>query len=264
MICGAYEQPIRCVNFYGIETEKEIPVCSWTNPPAYYLSHLIKEWNLTTVRIPFSQQYISKHNFTALDSLINTTTHLNLTSILDWHRNENTHQSAFPPASWYHDWTIVLDRYNSNSLVMGVGLYNEFQTDDILHISQLQTELRAKLRDRYPRRFHYFVGCHTWGTNCTGLNVTVDNDTTIEIHRYPFNQGNYSEVFPIKPFIGETGWRDMKWGKEFLMFLSTNHYWDVCFWTISQSSDTGGVWEDDCMTINLERLSMMKSFWGIA
>ena len=77
---------IRCVNFYGIETERKAPVCDWQNPPKWYLQQLKDGYGLNTLRLPYSREYAMGNDFRKMDELINTCRELDIRVILDYHR----------------------------------------------------------------------------------------------------------------------------------------------------------------------------------
>ena len=51
--------PVKCMNFYGLETPYKNFVCLWKNKPEFFLRRLQQDMNINTVRLPFSYEYIT-------------------------------------------------------------------------------------------------------------------------------------------------------------------------------------------------------------
>lgn len=280
----AANDPIRCINYYGIETEREAPVCSWKHEPSWYLSSLKEMLKLNTIRVPFSYQYIKNGKFTELDSIVETASSLNLSIILDWHRNTNSNQSASPETDltvteWIDSWTHILRRYSEKEFVIGLGAYNELQTGDPDYAVSLQTQLVSKIEEVFPGRFQYFLGCPSWGSNCSGVSfshMSTWNRTFVDIHTYPFSknstEASWNKTIPSSIesnhwFVGESGWfakyETEKWAKQFLGYLKNRNITNLCFWTIALSQDTGGIWKDDCETLEYSKIYLLQEYWDI-
>lgn len=263
----------RCVNFYGLETERRDLVCSWVNPPRFYLTELKNELNVTRIRVPVSYEYVIANNLTNLDELFHVCMDLNISIILDMHRIWDTHQSAIPEDGIQRDeflrvWEALLDRYNSFDVLIGVGFFNEIQHDDPIYTQALYDQMIPYIDSRYGHgRFDYYLGCHTWASNCTGLKLDGDN-TFFEIHAYPFSHVlEWDEMIPVnisgnRIFVGEVGFKstEVNWAVQFFGFLHRRDIDNVCFWTISNSGDTGGLWEDDCVTKSTIKWELIKYF----
>jgi aryl-phospho-beta-D-glucosidase BglC (GH1 family) len=266
---------MRCINIYGLETENETPVCSWVKPVGYYIDTLKKEVDLDTVRIPFSYDLVSCGSMAKLDTLVNECTTRGMNVILDFHRVRNSHQSPAPDAEipldlFIEAWRNVLLRYAGNPKVVGVGVFNEFQSDDVARLSRLHTTIVNQLEIEFPGRFHYYLGGTSWGASIAGLdtrNLTTGN-WSYEIHTYGFsNMGEQewlqkSGVLSKKNiFVGEWGFtkQQYEYGRRSADLFRKSNITDVCFWTIAHSWDTGGLWEDDCVTMDTTKLGIFKS-----
>lgn len=259
---------LECVNFYGLETEKQDFVCGWENRPRYYLQKLKSELGIKSVRVPFSYEYALFGNFTSLDELFEDAKILNLKIILDFHRVWNDHQSSIPEDGISRDeylriWELVLDRYSDNPLLTGIGLFNEVQHGDYAYLNNLYGQMIIYINYRYgPKRFYYYLGCGQWGSNCTGIVLPVRN-SAYEIHVYPFSK-KFQDLIPetSRVFVGEFGFKesDNEWGNNFLSYLKERDINNACFWTIAHSVDTDGLWKDDCKTIYESKWEILKRF----
>lgn len=267
---------MKCVNFYGLETESRALVCSWVKPPLYYLDILKQQVGVDTVRLPFSYQLVScDQDIQALDKAVQDITSANYSIILDFHRVYNTHQSPSPSAEitltqFIDAWRFVLARYTGNSKVVGVSLFNEYQGNDAITLSQLQTTAVNQLETEFPNRFHYYLGGTSWGGSINGM-VYPDLITprwSHEIHTYGFS--NLSEadwlvksgaVSNHSVFVGEWGFTigQMDYGKRMATLFRQKQIDDICFWTIAHSWDTGGLWKDDCLTLEQDKINIFKS-----
>lgn len=275
-------EQIRCINFYGIETEKAAPVCSWVHPPFWYLQRLKDRLNINTVRIPFSYQYISSHDLSELDELVDDAESLNITVILDWHRNYHTNQSPTPETGisldvWHLGWVRLLSRFQDRPIVQGVALFNEMQVADSAYTNRIQTDLINHLETQFPGRFTYIMGCPKWGGDCTDVDISEISaaHVLVDVHKY-FFQGNSTptnwdttipkRIPPQQWFIGETGWKqnipqERDWGNSFVHYLQSRGIDNLCFWTIAHSGDTGGLWQDDCLTYEWEKSAQLGQVW---
>lgn len=267
---------MRCINFYGLETEGKRPVCSWSHPPTYYLSSLKTSVGLDTVRLPFSYELISCQNdIQNLDQMVNEISALNLTIILDFHRVYNSHQSAAPNAElpievFVDAWRYVLQRYAGNPNVQGVSLFNEFQSDDVMTLSRLTTISVNQLEADFPGRFHYYLGGTSWGTAIAGLdfrNLSTPN-WSYEVHAYGFlklTDDQWRQKLGPKTnksiFVGEWGFNsdELEYGRHAVKLFQEEGIKDVCFWTIAHSRDTGGLWKDDCQTQDDAKIAIFRS-----
>ena len=281
MMVSAMPDEIKCINFYGIETERASPVCSWSHPPDWYLSKLKQRIGINTVRIPFSYEYIAARDYSELDQLITAAENLNMTIILDWHRNTRTHQSASPETditldTWINAWIRLLRRYEDHPLIKGVGLFNEIQLTDPLYSNRVQFELLNALEEEFHDRFYYFVGCPRWGIDCSKVDFddfAAWNRTFVDIHTYPFNthpdewDANMPHRIPPQQwFVGEFGWKQedpthVQWANQFISYLKQRGIRNACFWTIANSGDTGGLWKDDCNTFEWDKSKSFMQLW---
>lgn len=268
--------PIRCVNFYGIETERKAPVCDWIREPKYYLEYLKQHVGLNTVRIPYSREYVLQGNFQKLDTIIKQSNELNIRVILDYHRNFASHQGAVPTegfslGSFIDTHLMVLQRYKQQ--VYGVGIYNEIQVQDAHYVNAINHAAANAIESQFPNMFNYFLGCKTWGHDCRNITLPVglEDRSYIDVHQYAFtdNTTTREKMVPgpdyTKYFVGEIGatQKDMPWLETYMHFLKTKNISNMCFWTIAHSQDTGGLWKPDCLTPEENKIQLLNEFWNI-
>ena len=279
MILSA-EPQIRCVNFYGLETERMNFVCDWVNHPHYFVDKLIEDIDLTTFRVPFSHDFLKEGNLTILDEFVFMCDKHNLSIILDWHRTHKTHQGYGPLqevslSEFISTWLWLLHRYNESRSVQGVGIFNEYQGSATAAVLEYSVPLIQEIEAMFPRRFYYFVGCPGWGGDCSSMGVLLTLDewerTFVEVHKYIFSGTDWDQSIPVEIpathwFVGETGWKQdqQAWGDRFFDYLKKRNITNVCFWTIAHSGDTEGLWNDDCHNIYPKKLDTLRRFWNIS
>lgn len=267
---------IQCVNFYGLETERKAPVCDWQHEPKWYLQKLKDGYGLNTVRLPYSREYATGNDFHKMDSIINACHELNINIILDYHRTYATHQGRIPTegisVGAFLDTHIgLLNRYRDK--IWGVSVFNEIQTNDTNYNNQINHMVVNAIESQFPHSYKYFLGCHDWGHDCRGVTIPsgFENRSFIDIHQYAFtdNQTTRSMTFPDSIpaqnyFVGEIGARPehMPWLRSYLDYLTLRNISNLCFWTIAHSTDTGGLWKDDCETMEHEKVDIIAAFFN--
>lgn len=274
------KQPIKCMNFYGLETQRMGLVCDWKHPYTYYLDHLVDDININTIRVPFSYELVKYNSLETMDNFLEECNRRNLRVILDWHRNWNTHQGPIPEegitrAEFISTWIWLLERYPKT---YGVGIFNEVQIEDFEYTNQLHEEVITKIEAHFPNKFVYFAGCPRWGGDCSLMSLEhlpVWNRTYIEVHKYIFSGTSDikdwdasipKRIHPDHWFVGEIGWKhhiqkEREWAERFLTYLNSRGISNVCLWTIAHSGDTDGWWKDDCTTLQNDKTSLIVSFW---
>lgn len=97
----------------------------------------------------------------------------------------------------------------------------------------------------------------------------------IEVHKYVFSEPNTEHGWNISMpdgippehwFVGEMGWiqsnpQQLEWANRFIDYLRKRHIKNVCFWTIALSSDTEGIWRDDCQTFDYDKSGVLQRIW---
>jgi hypothetical protein len=268
--------PIRCVNFYGIETERKCPVCDWQHDPRWYLQKLKDGYGLNTVRLPYSREYASGSDFSKMDEMINTCKDMDIKVILDYHRTYSSHQGKIPTegitiGQFLDTHVRLLNRYQDK--IWGLSVFNEIQINDQKYTNQINHMVVNAIESQFPNKYNYFLGCADWGHDCSNITIPqgFENRTFIDIHTYPFtdNQMTRAVTFPDRIpsenyFVGEIGCKDeeIQWLRNYLEYLETRHIQNLCFWTISHSWDTGGLWKDDCNTIEQAKMDLLADFFN--
>lgn len=277
--------PIKCMNFYGLETPYRNLVCSWKNPPEWYLIRLKQEMGINTIRLPFSYEYIASGDIAAMDAFIQLCQRMQLDIILDWHRTWSSHQGATPEEgitleTYVSAWMNLLQRFSKYPNVKGVGLFNEIQLmNDFEYPNRIYRYTIPMLEAQFPNRFAYFIGCPSWGGNCSGVNfedMPTWNRTFIEVHKYHFSGASDRRDWDVsiparipagRWFVGEVGWKqhideDATWGMGFMQYLVERNISNVCLWTIAHSGDTDGWFKDDCETFDQKKADVvMNTIW---
>jgi len=267
---------IRCVNFYGLETERKAPVCDWQHEPKWYLQQLKDWYGLNTVRLPYSREYAAGNDFKKMDDIIKTCNDMGLRVILDYHRTYSTHQGKTPiegiTVGQFVDTHIgLLNRYQDK--IWGVSVFNEIQLNDAEYTNRINHMIVNAVESQFPLKYTYFLGCARWGHDCHGITIPegFQNRSFIDIHQYPFtdNQSTRDTTFPSSIpasnyFVGEIGAKpeEMPWLRSYLDYLTSRQISNLCFWTISHSSDTGGLWHDNCEDMDRGKVDLLASFFN--
>jgi len=278
-------QIIKCMNFYGLETPRPGLVCDWQNPPTYYLDILVGNMSINTIRLPFSYEFIKWGKMETIDSFITACDERNVQVILDYHRTWSSHQGPQPEEGITREeflkaWEYMVTKYASVPTVMGIGIFNEYQGEDINYLSKMQNEVIQYIEKLFPKRFNYFLGCPKWGGDCSKMNLGLykgiePSRLFVEVHKYIFsgtsNEADWDKSMPrsIPPdrwFIGEVGWKnnipeERLWAETFLAYLNKRNISNVCAWTIAHSGDTEGWWKDDCITFDYSKAALLNGFW---
>lgn len=284
VLARAITHPMRCMNFYGLETPTKDLVCSWKHPPSYYLDALDLTMGINTIRIPFSYEYIYGYDISKLDDLILECQRRNMTVILDYHRTWATHQGPVPEEGitledFQNMWINVLNRFQTFNNVQGVGIFNEIQSNDPDYAAALYEGTIKKIEERFPDRFSYFTGCVEWGTDCEKVGDLLShtsstwNRTYLDVHKYKFNsdttEAEWDRTIPLHIdtshwFVGEIGWKmsspsEKQWAERFLAYLARRNIRNVCLWTIAHSYDTEGWFNDDCETFDYDKAYILNN-----
>lgn len=265
----------RCMNFYGFEVTQNKPVCSWVKEPAWYLAYLKDRLGINSIRLPFSYENTHYRDMNEFRDFIAKAEALDIDIILDYHRTWSSHQGATPEEGISMDqfvdsWLYVLNQTSSYSNVKGISVFNEIQHNDTLYTSNMHRRVVDAVETIYPGRFTFFLGCPGWGKHCAEMNQDlVPGRTFIEIHLYPFTSNGEQDWDTVMPrnitnwFVGEVGWRDKEqpWANRFMSYLQARNITNVCAWTIALSTDTGGFFDDDCITFKSDKASTLLKLW---
>ena len=282
--------PIKCINYYGFETERKKPVCDWVNQPDFYLRTLKEYMDINTIRLPFSYEYVNSGDLSGMDSFIKMSTDYNIQVILDYHRTWASHQGPEPlekvsMAQISHIWATVANRYKDNPYVIGIGVFNEYQGRNVTYLNLYHKTIVTYIEKHHPGRYYYFLGCAVWGHNCNDVAYEVDGVTSdriyIDFHTYRFIYDQWQEehlptvldqqlphsIPPSKILVGEIGWKqdvdiERKWAIAALDYFKQRNVTSACGWTIAHSADTGGWFNDDCLTFRYDKADILRNFWN--
>jgi endoglucanase len=274
---------IRGTSWWGFETGKAGLFC---DQPHDYDWHLQKMTDLgfNCIRLPFCSDYL-RGDMKGMDDFMKATQNYNLTIVLDFHRLNNQQQSpkpyddSHPFQMFLDDWVFIIDRYKDYSRLVGIDLFNEYQSNDYGEWNSLATQAINYIEARFPGRFYYFVGCYTWGTDCQFVDVPVPfEDTRVfyTIHSYTWThqepmEHRWDACFgdsSHKIVVGEFGYmtsipEQVAWFQRFIRYLKSRGNLDGMFWSWNAgSSDTTGVLEDDCSTINYGVMQELWNYWS--
>lgn len=272
---------LKCMSFYGLETERMGLVCDWAHHFTWYLDGLVLNIGIDTLRIPFSYELVKYHDLAYLDQLVSECNIRQIRIILDWHRTWSSHQGPYPEenitrSEFIDTWIWMLERYPTT---FGVGIFNEIQGVNSSYANDLHREVITRIEERFPDKFYYFAGCVRWGGDCSEINLSdmpTWDRTYVEVHKYIFSGDSdvpdWDHSIPTSIssdhwFIGETGWKhdvieERMWAEGFLNYLVYRNISSVCAWTIAHSGDTEGWWKDDCNSFNWEKAGLLRSFWN--
>jgi hypothetical protein len=273
---------------YGLETSLKNTVCSWKNPGSYYIEEASK-WGFDTVRIPLSLQYIVETNYNILDLLVSTCKKLGVRFILDFHRVSNNRQEEDPDigiseynrinsrVDFLNAVVSIVGRYEKVPEFVGMNSWNEYTGTNITYKKQWDRYIFDGIEATFPKRFVYFSTGLFWGGTLAGFSLEdapYSDRVIYSVHKYHFSgtgdrkdwESSFGTLYPpSKLIIGEYGFRDpedMQWGKAFVCYLEEKNIKNHCFWTVAHSGDTGGLWKDDCQTVETAKLGVLKPLLG--
>lgn len=275
---------IRGLSLFGLETEYENFMCTWTHPIDWHVAK-IKELNFTHIRVPFSYDFVISNNWKPLDEFFDSVERHDLKVALDFHRLDKTHQSAKPYDSrvsfdmFLDAWKIMLTRYRDRPALEAVDIFNEYQSDNYVEWNNLARQIVSTIEHEFPSRFIYYVQGTQWGGNLQFVNLTdmlCSHRIQYSIHKYWFSdkeplEQNWDISFgPFKPIVnvGEWGFmsndpNQMAWANRFIDFLKSKNISDSYFWTWSwNSGDTGGILLEDCTTVDQTKMVLLWKYWN--
>jgi hypothetical protein len=277
ILTATAEAWIKCISIYGLETQAKNFVCNWAQPVSFYLRELSR-LNFNTIRVPFSYEYVQQGDFSKFDDMIRLTKQYNLSVLLDLHRVWNSHQGPSPEEGISLNefiekgWFPVLDRYQNESHVIGHNVYNEYVDSNLTYIHQYSERVLKSVENRYPGRFVYYVTGVVWASSLSNVDLEYlpfSDRIRYSIHRYPWHNGNENDwdvVFGKNQdhlIVGEFGFKmkDVEWARRFVSYLKKKNIRDGCFWTVAHSSDTDGLWYDNCQDVDWPKYLVLDELW---
>lgn len=280
---GCVEAAIRGLSIYGLETDLKDFVCSWRFPVNWYVDQFAQLGG-NSVRVPFSYELVQSGPTWKIDQLMDAVEkHDGMSVMLDYHRTWNSHQGPVPTEGISIDqyisvWKVILDRYKDRKCLIYAGVFNEYQGSDTGYWAGIMRGVLEELEHTFPDRFIWVVGGTRWSGNLRGFSLedlAFADRIRYDIHKYIFsgasNPRDWDESFgdyPHKVLVGEWGFKsqvysEMQWANTFVDYLRQRNITNTYFWTVAHSQDTGGLWFDDCETLDEVKYSIIARLWGI-
>ncbi len=274
---------IRGINWFGFETEYENLMCTWVHDIDWHMDRM-KEIGFNYIRLPFSMDFIKKDDWAEMDQFFEKAEQNNISIALDFHRLHNSFQSSKPYDEDYsfseflYGWRKIITRYEKYSVLKAIDIWNEYQSSNFVEWNSLSRQIVSFLEETFPNRFIYFVGGVSWGGDIHYIDLDdlpYSNRIWYSIHKYWFSDTeNYVPKWDYsfgnhKPIVnvGEWGYKsdvtsEVVWANKFVDYLLSKGIRDTFFWTWSwNSGDTGGILREDCSTIDLDKVELLKRLW---
>jgi hypothetical protein len=277
-------KPYACLSVYGLETPLKNTVCSWQHPAGYYIEKA-HQLGFNTIRIPLSIQYIVENDLKVLNEMVASCQKFDVRFFLDFHRVNNARQQE----SWdvgIRESTLVHSRQEVREAMMsvvkkfekvpqfvGMNSWNEYAGTNVTFKTEWDQYIFDEVERLFPARFTYFPTGVLWGGDLAGYsleNLPYAKRIIYSVHKYHFSGTGTREDWersfgtrypPFKLFVEEYGFRDpedLDWGEGFVDYLVEKDIRNHCFWTVAHSGDTGGLWKDDCETLDTKKLEIVQ------
>ena len=278
---------IRGVSWFGFETQDRNLQCLWTHDLQWNLAKMT-ELGFNSIRLPFSYDFVAAGKWERMDEFFDAVQKTNLSVALDFHRIDDTHQSAKP----YNDrvsfdnfleaWNTILGRYHTVKNLVAVDTFNEYQSQDYVEWNNLARQIVNFIEKRYPERFTYYVGGTQWGGNIHYVNLDdlafAKTRIKYSIHMYwfsiqqePLEEGwdfSFGDHDRLVINVGEWGFisssqKETDWAIRFLAWLKKKGIFNSYLWTWSwNSGDTQGTLKEDCHTVDEKKMTILRSYWA--
>lgn len=274
---------IKGITWFGFETENRAPMCLWSNDMDWNLRKM-EELGFNSIRLPFSYQFIQENVWWEMDKFFGKVQNYNLSVVLDFHRLENTHQSAKPYTNeisfdmFLDAWRVILQRYQNNSRLVAVDIFNEYQSDNYMEWNNLARQIVNYIESKFPKRFIYYIGGVSWGGDLHFVDLEdlpYSKRIFYTIHKYFFSDTEPFEERWDYSFgehklivsVGEWGYmsnqpNEVAWARRFVNWLLSKRIRNSYFFTWSYNSgDTGGILLGDCTHVDQDKMKLLHSFW---
>lgn len=284
MISSSRSDIIKGISWFGFETENRNLMCLWKNDLDWNLAKL-QELGFNSIRLPFSYQFIQEDIWWNMDKFFDRVQHYNLSVVLDYHRLENTHQSAKPYTNeisfdmFLDTWKTIINRYKDNPNLIAVDIFNEYQSDNYMEWNNLARQIVSYIETEFPERFTYYVGGVSWGGDLHFVNLedlAYADRIRYSIHKYFFSDNepleqNWDYSFgehKLVVNVGEWGYvssipDQVSWAKRFVNWLESKKIRDTYFFTYSfNSEDTAGILLADCTNVDDDKMILLNKFWN--
>jgi aryl-phospho-beta-D-glucosidase BglC (GH1 family) len=275
---------MKFISVYGLEVGAKSFVCSWIKPVEWYIEAL-KDLGFNGFRLPFSYEYVMEGNFDLMDRFVDSANYNKMPVLLDYHRTWSAYQGSVPTDGITMDefvecWLTVLRRYKDKQVVRGLNSYNEYQGNDPNEVNYYSKYLFDRVEEEFGDRFSYYMTGTGWAGNLTGVSLEGEpyaNRTYYSVHKYSWSgtadEADWENSFgniglPVdRLVVGEFGFfssveTDVDWAKRFIVYLKKKGIRNTAFWTVAHSMDTGGIFYDDCLTVDWKKLSILKDLWS--
>eukprot|EP00952_Eustigmatos_sp_NYUAD-ZCMA_P014067 55214-Eustigmatos_ZCMA.PRE.2 len=210
----------------------------------------------------------------------------NISVVLDFHRIDNSHQSAKPYTDtvtfdmFLAAWKTILTRYENNSQLISADVFNEYELDNVHEWNNLARQIVSYIEKEFPDRFSYFVGGVSWGGNLHYVDLEdlpYSDRIYYTIHKYQFSDTepleehwlwSFDIAHKVRVVVGEWGYissnqHEVDWAHRFVKWLKSKSITNTYFWTWTfNSGDTGGILLEDCETVDTTKMALLYDYWG--
>jgi hypothetical protein len=274
----------RCGSIFGLETDHRGFMCDWEKPVDYYVKTM-NQLGFNSLRIPFSYQYIQEGNLQQLDHVVSLANQYNMSIILDFHRIWSNTQQPTPfdfgvsEQQFTDAWILLLTRYQFEPSIIGGNIWNEFVPTDVSYLTAYSRRIILKIESLFPERYLHFVTGTNWSGSLRGVtleDLPFKNRIYYSVHKYSFSgtadredwEKSFGNVgLPLNRIIvGEFGWKgdvapQVEWSSRFMNYLLEKNITNTCYWSQSQSGDTGNLWSNNCVDFHWDNYFKLKKFW---
>jgi aryl-phospho-beta-D-glucosidase BglC (GH1 family) len=272
------------ISIYGLETNLRNTVCSWKHPSEYYMKE-VNKLGFNSIRVPLSIQYLVEGDYTVLDNMVSIATQLDMQIYLDIHRVANAYQQENPDKGIKEYDQVsnrdeflafvmqLLSRYFHDAAVVAILSWNEYTGTDANYKHDWDKDFFDRVEAAFPGRYLLITTGLLWGGLLVGYSLEelpYSSRILYSTHKYHFSppanvdgwDSSFGNVWPPeKLIVGEWGFRDpedMWFGRDFSQYMKDKNILNQFFWTVAHSGDTGGLWHDDCETVNMAKYDIIK------
>jgi len=305
------------INFFGFETDTKVVHMLWCQPLEWHIQK-IAETGFNSIRMPVSEDFIMsdwnteypkdgvinptfpQHGMKSieiLDEIFRLTAEKNISIIFDIHRLYDSQQSPKPFIDYtiytfvrFMDaWVKLLQRYQSQPNLLGVDVFNEYQSDNWQDWKNLAEITINHIENTIPDRFQYYVEGSRWGGDLSGANKYplqlaphIMPRVFYSIHKYHFSDSNFQwnqaglnqswdfsfGFLKDRVMVGEWGyissdrWQS-QWAAWFVDYLRDRGVTNTYFWSWNfDSGDTQGVVMENCQDLNSDKIRLLHQLWA--
>jgi hypothetical protein len=158
-------------------------------------------------------------------------------------------------------------------------VYNEYVPTDVAYLTAYSKRIILKIESLFPQRYLHFVTGTNWSGNLRGVSLEdlpFKDRIYYSVHKYSFSgtadredwEKSFGNVgLPLNRIIvGEFGWKgdvapQVEWSSRFMNYLLEKNITNTCYWSQSQSGDTGNLWSNNCVDFHWDNYFKLKKFW---